>query len=781
MDKTQDGDRLAQRLPIKVILPNQGWERRVPGGGSKPRPFRSVTPAYRESLRAQVTAIQRAVTPSVARRVGGVPLRVKVISNAVAKSHRPDRLFSQSTCSIVGAGGLGELFVKGTPTGLENLGRMIESDRTEQIVKELSTVDAIEPVTPTLRRSYTPPLDILRRSPRRRRGFLTRVRLFDYGADPAQQRLLDDFMQSCDQIDAPVRQAGYAQRSFTFEVECRTAEQVQSISRIVGVRAISPMPVLRTVRPRVLNIQPIGGKLPTAADARGDYPIVAVVDTGIIDSNPELSSWVIGRESFVDPKHRNPTHGTFVTGLICWGSQLNPNLQGISDGPCGVLDVAIIPNDDPGYGETDDISESEFLQSLDTALQQYANRINVWNLSISTDEVCSLTDFSSFAQQLDNLQEKYQVSLVLSSGNYTTMPMLDYPRKKAQEQVGRITSPGDSVLGITVGAISHLDYNAKGPKVDSPSAFSRHGAGPNHIIKPDLVHYGGTCSTDATHISGIKSIHESGCGEDLGTSFSTPLVSRALAETYHHITPKPSPVLARALLTHHARDPRTGGRVPDGEENYFGFGRPVPPPYCLECTPHSSTLIFEDTLRPGYFLEWDDFPYPKSLTRDGRYYGQVWMTVAFSPARGARWGTEYCETHIEASFGVFYERTNRATGEITTPFRGLVPPEYKNPGVLYESYQVKELRKWAPVRTYFGNLNPNGERGLRWRLKLKLLSRHDVNNDVALRPQPFSLVITIADPDATAPVYDEMAQVIRNRFQAESLVVRTIAQVRTRI
>ncbi len=781
MDRTQATDRLAQRLPIKVILPNQGRERRVPGGGSKPRPFRSVTPEYRESLRAQVSAIQSAVTPAVARRVGGVPLRVKVISNAVAKSHRPDRLFSQSTCSIVGAGSLGELFVKGTPHGLENLGRMIESNRSEQIVKELSTVDMIEPVTPTLRRSYTRPLDILRRCPRRRQGFLTRVKLFDYGSDPDQQRLLDDFMQSCDRIATPVRQAGYAQRSFTFEVECRTTEQVESISRIVGVRSISPMPVLRTVRPQVLNIQPLGARLPTATDASGDYPIVAVVDTGIIDSNPELSSWIIGRESFVDPRHRNPTHGTFVTGLICWGSQLNPNLQGISDGPCAVLDVAIIPNNDPGYGETDDISESEFLQSLDTALQQYANRVNVWNLSISTDEVCSLNDFSSFAQQLDDLQEKYQVSFVLSSGNYTTLPMLDYPREKAQEQPGRITSPADSVLGVTVGAISHLDYRSQGPKIDSPSAFSRHGAGPNHIIKPDLVHYGGTCSTDAAHISGIKSIHESGCGEDIGTSFSTPLVSRALAETYHHITPKPSPVLARALLTHHARDPRTGGRVPDGEENYFGFGRPIPPPYCLECTPHSSTLIFEDTLRPGYFLEWDDFPYPKSLTRDGRYYGQVWMTVAFSPARGARWGTEYCETHVDASFGIFYERVNRRTGEITTHFRGLVPPEYKNPGVLYESYQVRELRKWAPVRTYFGDLNPNGERGLRWRLKLKLLSRHDVDNDAALRPQPFSLVITIADPDGAAPVYDEMAQVIRNRFQAENLVVRTLARVRTRI
>ena len=50
-----------------------------------------------------------------------------------------------------------------------------------------------------------------------------------------------------------------------------------------------------------------------------------------------------------------------------------------------------------------------------------------------------------------------------------------------------------------------------------------------------------------------------------------------------------------------------------------------------------------------------------------------------------------------------------------------------------------------------------------------------------LRPQPFSLIITIADPDGTAPVYDEMAQVIRNRFQADNLMVRNIARVRTRI
>jgi hypothetical protein len=85
------------------------------------------------------------------------------------------------------------------------------------------------------------------------------------------------------------------------------------------------------------------------------------------------------------------------------------------------------------------------------------------------------------------------------------------------------------------------------------------------------------------------------------------------------------------------------------------------------------------------------------------------------------------------------------------------------------------------VRTYFGNLNPDGERGNRWRLKLQLLSRHGIEkNEANVRPQPFSLIITIADPDGKAPIYDEMAQVIRNRFQADNLNVRTGVRIRSR-
>jgi len=193
-----------------------------------------------------------------------------------------------------------------------------------------------------------------------------------------------------------------------------------------------------------------------------------------------------------------------------------------------------------------------------------------------------------------------------------------------------------------------------------------------------------------------------------------------------------------------------------------------------------STLVFEDTLRPGYFLEWDSFPYPPSLRRSGRFFGDIWMTLAFAPARGANWGTEYCETHIDAHFGVYRNEVNRKTGATTEKFKGLVPPEHKNPGQLYESFQVEKLRKWAPVRTYFGSLGEKGERGSRWRLKLQLLSRHGVDTPEMKRPQPFALIVTIADPRRAASVYNEMSVNIRSRFKVANLALRGTTRVRSR-
>ena len=213
-DKNQR-DLRRDRLPIKLIMPKQGTERRVPAGGTPPHPFRIVDAQYRNRLSNQVAAIEEAILPQL-KLTKAAPVRVKIISKAAAKSHRPEKLFSNQSCPIIGAGRLGELFIKATPDGLARLTQIIEHNTTEQITKELSCIESIEAVTPTLRRRGLGAEDILRRSPRRRDRFITRVRLFNFGADDDHPALVANFQTVCAERGIQLYQRGYSALSFTY-------------------------------------------------------------------------------------------------------------------------------------------------------------------------------------------------------------------------------------------------------------------------------------------------------------------------------------------------------------------------------------------------------------------------------------------------------------------------------------------------------------------------------------------------------------------------------------
>ena len=102
-----------------------------------------------------------------------------------------------------------ELFIKGTPDGLNRLSTLIESGTSDQVLKEISSIESIEPVTPALRRKNVEPADLLRRSPRGRRGFITRVRLFDLGGEREQPALVEDFEDVCRQRKIRLIPGGY--------------------------------------------------------------------------------------------------------------------------------------------------------------------------------------------------------------------------------------------------------------------------------------------------------------------------------------------------------------------------------------------------------------------------------------------------------------------------------------------------------------------------------------------------------------------------------------------
>ena len=393
-----------KRLPIKFIMPKQGSELRTKGGGGAKKPFRPIDSAYRERLSNQIMEIRKSL-PEQIKNVGAAPIRVSLIPEGIAKTHRPEKLFSERTCPIIGAGGLGELFVKATPAGLDELDNMVGESDSKQLVKELSTVQSIEPITPNFRLGNLSTKELLQHSPRGENGFIVRVRLFDFGRDGEQEKLMADFEQTCRKHRIEITQGGYSLNSFIYAAECRNTNDIKSIADVVGVRSIHHMPLIQTLRPNISNAE----KLPlliNRTEYSEDVPVVVVVDSGISDELSELEGWVFGRESYVAPTYQNTDHGTFVAGLICWGQVLNPTLEGLDSDPCGVFDLQILPNSDSKKGDTDFITESLFLSSLETSLKRWANKYKAWNLSLSTDATCSIAEFSPLAEELDNLQEK---------------------------------------------------------------------------------------------------------------------------------------------------------------------------------------------------------------------------------------------------------------------------------------------------------------------------------------------------------------------------------------
>jgi hypothetical protein len=159
-----DGVGNREQHPIKHVMPNQGSEWKVPSGGSSNPPFRPVNKEYRRGLLRQVSAtLETLLLPS--NDVSAVPIRVQLIPKAIAKTHRPKKLLSSETCPIVGAGKPGELFVKATPSRLESLADAIRSGETKQLVREISCVEAIEPITSGFRRRGLTPGELLKSCP----------------------------------------------------------------------------------------------------------------------------------------------------------------------------------------------------------------------------------------------------------------------------------------------------------------------------------------------------------------------------------------------------------------------------------------------------------------------------------------------------------------------------------------------------------------------------------------------------------------------------------------
>lgn len=712
------------KLPIKVVPTlEQDFYKPDAGGGPK-KVFGEVTRERRQGLSAQVSDIKSYYTAAF-RVHPDIPAvaRVRVRPDAIAKSHRPSSLLSTDTCPVIGVEGMGELLVSVTPSGLDRLANRIERDETKTGLANISTLLEINPYPPSVE-----PVE----------DDIAKVKLFshhDPGVDAAVDRTFRGILARFGLVN-PI-ELRYGKGLKIFSVTRPGPDLIEVLRSFVGVQSVGPFPIYQPVRSAAIPVRTI-----VAADfplprAEVKYPVVGIIDSGTSPSDPFIDPWRVAREVYVPPADQDNSHGSFVAGLVVNGRSLNHDDASFPSCSAKFVDIVALGSN---------TREDELLTRIEDALGKHQD-VKVWNLSLGTDATVDDRAFSDFAVALDRLQDQFGVTFILAAGNYLKHPYRGWPPDNLGD-ADRICAPADSVRSVVVGSIAHREHATSRVKSGDPSPFSRRGPGPLYLPKPEISHLGGNCSSAGAYsqIGVLSTDGRNNVAEDIGTSFAAPLVTGLFAHVNNEIVGGNSQLITRALLVHAAA--LQAGKLDPHELRYRGFGTPPDWSEILACESWACTMIFDFEVPPKVCYEKAIFPMPPSLfAANDVLKANILMTLVHQSVLDASFGSEYCRSNIDVSLGTYLIGKDGKYHQVKQ-----VPADPALTGSAYETDLVRHGFKWSPVKVYRREM-VRGVSGAKWRLDLSL---HHRSGFVPTQTERAVLVITVADPARSAPVYNEM-------------------------
>ena len=262
---------------------------------------------------------------------------------------------------------------------------------------------------------------------------------------------------------------------------------------------------------------------------------------------------------------------------------------------------------------------------------------------------------------LDEIQEENNVLICKSAGNCNNF--------KINAPKSRIAKSADTVRALVVGSIAHDKLETDYAEKNNSSPFSRIGPGPSNLIKPDVVHFGGNAGLDNTNklvINPVKSFSSDGSlAKQVGTSFSTPRIAAITAGVHSMLSEEFNPLLLKALVIHSAKYPEEMKMTIAEKIDAAGFGMPSNINDILFNQPNEITLILQDNIEKGSFIDILDFPFPQSMIDDdGYFYGELTVTLVTSPILEVSQGAEYCQSNIDVYLGSYDEKIEK---DITQP------------------------------------------------------------------------------------------------------------------
>lgn len=795
--------------PVQIVLNAQNYVQRVetPPGGSNKDFFEGRDAAFvehRRQLAAQASHLSASPAPKVALQF----VHVDLDDSAWAKSHRPTKaLFNPMRTRSMGGNDLGTLIVEIPADELSELPERILKAESEtrwatnqktgkleskpsRLRSEVGAIRKIRPYGPQDRRKFSIE-QALTWLADPRTGSAYYVETFASADESSAELLQADEKVLLEDLKRTLQPIGNDIEVSETRVEwCRGSILVVKVNKdlLPGsrrtlhgqlIRTLESHPIVRSILlPPILQSASVDGEggraVELAMPLDGEsYPVLGIIDTGVAKVSG-LQHWCIGRSEFIDEEVQDLSHGTFIAGLASGSSALNSDPI-FGEIACKYYDIGLHPTEN--YDFYFPRGFLDFLEQLDVEIARAREvGVRVFNMSLSVTLPVEDANYSLFANAVDRLADKHKALFVLPAGNLESsafrdewpsdpdacLKMLAEYRHQGKD---RIFQPADSLRSLVVGAMDP-------PTIDEPikpARYTRRGPGPSLGAKPDLAHVGGSASGDA----GLFSI---GCdGKTVGqcgTSYASPLVAKTLAALDRAVEgPLPLEALA-AIGIHNAEMPASLShrKLANISKDFAGAGIPKKAVEMLVGGDDEITLVFNGVLQRAQELSFG-FSWPAGLvTGDGACRGNVRLTLIYSPPIDRRYGAEFVLVNLDA--WLRQEVIDSETGEISFKNRLKNSSDH---GI--EKERVAHGAKWWPVKR-FNQTFPRGVgRSSQWRLVLESLCRSDYSiDDVGI---PFSVVLTIADPEGEVDVFNQLRQQLgASGVQTEDIRVALSNQLR---
>ncbi|MDQ3696081.1 MAG: S8 family peptidase [Chloroflexota bacterium] len=805
--------------PVQIVQNSTEYITEVEpaGGGRRKDFFAGRDEAFRQHQTAVISQIDEAREYIAAQGQSVAYAKVRLRSDALAKSHRPtEALFRPEWAPVIGVSDIGDLLIEVSAGSLQNVRNAAEQAEPEtriqpnragrdtphptRIRSELGAVERFDRYRSDDKRDFSAEqsaawlasptagnlfvLHLFRPMSERASsgtgigGAATRSEFAAFG-----RRLASLHPEL--QLEAPTEwwaRSGFAVLPLPNSdgVEPLRTRFLQRVLELLDeeplVRRVMLPPIIRPESAETIPIERPVAMVWQAPIAEATYPLVGVVDTGVAQID-DLRDWVVDAVDIVDPTNQDQAHGTFIAGLIADGSELN-NLEELTERPCKIYDVGIHVTSDFRAASVYPRGFIDLLEQLDAEIA-VARRlgVRVYNMSLAAkNKLISDDTYGPFAAKIDDIIDRHDVIMVLPAGNledpYLRDEWGDDPNDVLQmlgsyrhADKDRILQPGESLRSITVGA---LDQRCNSSLSLRPSQYTRRGPGIGLGRKPDLAHIGGAASA----VGGLRSFGPvGGYVTRSGTSFAAPLVAKTLANIDHTIEGEAKRETIVALAVHGSTMPTctTDRLLNTVAGDFVGFGVPARAADLLSTDDNGISLVFESSIGVRQELNFV-FQWPEGLVdKSGRCRGSATMTLVYRPPLDPAFGSETVRVNVEACLR--QERIDRQTGEIK--YKGFFSDSFSSGR---ERHRIAHGLKWHTVKRWTRTTRHGVGDSSQWKVVVSTLTRQGVQ--IPAKGIPFSLVLTLCDPFTQVDVFNQMRRSLRAR-NVQLTDIRTAYRLRT--